>query len=158
VQQAYRILSNTKTRREYDQWLLGEGLPPRQPRLGPDRGTQALSVVSSPPRAGETPVESPPPLAGELFEDKGPLFGAALRKMRRSRNRSLEELSGELRIPRRYLEAIEADDYDQLPPEVYVRGFVRAYSRALELDERAWVEGYLAGYRRWRGEGEAHDR
>lgn len=158
IRRAYRILSNTKTRREYDQSLFGEGLLPGPPRRGPDRTAQVLRVVPSPPGSGETPVESPPPVPGELFQDKGPLSGAAFKKMRLDRNRSLAELSGELRIPRRYLEAIETDDYDQLPPEVYVRGFIRAYARALELDERAWVDGYLTCYRHRRGEDEAHVR
>jgi len=152
IQRAYLILSNTKTRREYDRWLVGQGLLPDQPRTGPDRGT--LKVVPTPPPTEETSVE--PPVAGELFPDQGPLGGAALRKIRRDRRRGLEDLSGELRIPRRYLDALEDDDYDQLPPQVYVRGFVRAYARALDLDERTWVEGYLAGYQRQRGEEEAH--
>ena len=154
IRRAYLILSNTKSRREYDRWLVSQGLLPDQPRTRPDRGT--LKVISSPPPTEETPVE--PPVTGELFADQGPLGGAALRKIRRDRGRSLEELSGELRIPRRYLEAIEADDYDQLPPEVYVRGFVRAYARALDLDEKTWVEGYLAGYGYRSGKDEAHDR
>lgn len=154
IRRAYLTLSNTKARREYDRWLVSQGLLPGPPRSGTDRGSPPLKVVPSSPRTEEAPVE--PPVSGELFADQGPLGGAALRTIRRERRRSLEELSGELRIPRRYLEAIEADDYDQLPPQVYVRGFVRAYARALDLDERTWVEGYLAGYGRRRGEDEAH--
>jgi hypothetical protein len=149
VREAYRILSNTKNRREYNRWLVEQGILPRLPRVLPDRDAMPPSVVPGEPLDGDT-VVTPPPVEGDLFETEGPLSGAAFRRMRRDRGLTLDELAATLRISRPYLEAIEDDDYDNLPPEVYLRGFVRAYARALKLDEEIWGGGYLMGYRRWR--------
>jgi cytoskeletal protein RodZ len=47
---------------------------------------------------------------------------------------SLEELAQVTRIPLRMLQCIEEDDFDKLPGEVFARGFLRAYARALGVD------------------------
>jgi hypothetical protein len=151
IQEAYRILSTFRSRREYNQWLVEEGILPRLPRTLPDRETRPLSLVPRPAASDAVDVMAPP-VDGELFTADGPLSGAALRRMRLGRGLSLDDLAQTLRITRAYLQAIEADDFDRLPPEVYLRGFVRAYARALKLDEDLWVGGYLTGYRRWREE------
>jgi len=62
-------------------------------------------------------------------------FGAFLKKERESRSISLEEISASTRIRKVFLEAIEAGDVEKLPGEVFVKGFVQAYSRYLGLDE-----------------------
>ncbi|HEU0072543.1 MAG TPA: helix-turn-helix transcriptional regulator [Dehalococcoidia bacterium] len=49
------------------------------------------------------------------------------------------------RIPRRYLEALEADQFSLLPAPVYARGFLRNYARFLGLDENALTAGLTLG-------------
>ncbi len=63
-----------------------------------------------------------------------PLPGQLLRAARQERGLSLEDAERETRIRREFLEALEADDYQRLPPPVYVRGFIRTYARWLGLD------------------------
>ncbi len=46
------------------------------------------------------------------------------------------------RIRRSYLEALEAEDLDALPPSVYTRGFVRTYAEYLGLNRAAMVDLY----------------
>ncbi len=150
VREAYRILSNTKNRRDYNQWLVDQGTLSRLPRILADR--EARPSIVGPRQAPDEGAAVQPPSGGALFETEGPLSGAAFRRIRQGRGLTLEELTQTLRIGRAYLEAIETDDYDRLPAEVYLRGFVRAYARALKLDEEIWVGGYLTGYRRWREE------
>lgn len=58
-------------------------------------------------------------------------LGAYLRRHREERGWSLDEVEAETRIRRRYLEAMEAGEWDELPPGVYTRGLLRNYARAL---------------------------
>ena len=57
--------------------------------------------------------------------------GAFLRELRTRRGVSLEEIARKTRVAQRYLEALEADAYDDLPAPVFIRGFIRAYCQAL---------------------------
>ncbi len=61
-------------------------------------------------------------------------IGAALRKARTDRGKSIEEASRETRIRAEYLQALERERFDVLPGDVYVRGFLRSYSSYLGLD------------------------
>ena len=60
-------------------------------------------------------------------------LGAHLRQSRERRGMSVPELSRITRIPMASLEAIEADRFDELPGEVFVRGFLRAYAQAVRI-------------------------
>jgi cytoskeleton protein RodZ len=62
-------------------------------------------------------------------------IGMALRDARVARNLSLAEVSALLRIRESHLEAIELEDFDQLPGNVYAIGFIRTYAQYLELNE-----------------------
>lgn len=61
-------------------------------------------------------------------------IGATLRTARESRGLSIEQAAQETRISDRFIEALEADDFDALPAPVYVRGFLRSYSNYLRVD------------------------
>jgi cytoskeletal protein RodZ len=47
---------------------------------------------------------------------------------------SIEEIGRATRIPLISLERLEADRFDDLPGEVFVRGFLRAYAKAIGVD------------------------
>ena len=79
------------------------------------------------------------------------LDGRFLMAVRELRKRTLDELANETRISLRYLHAIEGNDFDALPAETFVRGYVKELSRALDINEVDVVEGYLALYRQQRG-------
>lgn len=69
-------------------------------------------------------------------------IGKYLRSAREGRAMSLEEVSRATRIPVVSLERIENDHFDDLPGEVFVRGFLRSYARAVAVP----VEEVLARY------------
>jgi cytoskeleton protein RodZ len=69
-------------------------------------------------------------------------LGARLRQAREARNLSLRELSDQTRIARRYLEAIEADDYKELPGGIFNRSFIKAYAKAVGFNEAEAVSAY----------------
>jgi len=58
-------------------------------------------------------------------------LGRYLRQQREGRGMSAAELSRVTRIPIASIEAIESDRFDELPGEVFVRGFLRAYAQAV---------------------------
>jgi cytoskeletal protein RodZ len=69
-------------------------------------------------------------------------IGQYLRKHREGLAMSVEEVSRATRIPVGNLERLENDQFDDLPGEVFVRGFLRAYARAVSVP----VEEILARY------------
>jgi len=62
-------------------------------------------------------------------------LGGYLREHRMTQRMNLADLSACTRIPVRFLEAIEENQFDQLPNSVSARGFLRAYARAVLLSE-----------------------
>src|SRR5918998_2952911 len=62
-------------------------------------------------------------------------FGEQLRLAREARGVTLRQISDQTHISIRYLEAIEADDYKQLPGGIFNRSFVKSYARAVGFDE-----------------------
>jgi len=72
-------------------------------------------------------------------------LGEQLRRAREARGVTLREVSEQTRITIRHLEAIEADNYQDLPGGIFNKSFIKSYARhvgfpearALELYERA---------------------
>jgi len=62
-------------------------------------------------------------------------IGETLRRERLRRNLDLDQISRELKISSRFLEAIEEERFDRLPAGVFAKSFVRQYARLLQLDE-----------------------
>jgi cytoskeleton protein RodZ len=71
-----------------------------------------------------------------------PGFGENLRREREMRGVSLEEISSSTKISRRFLEAIERDDFTKLPGGIFARSFIRSYVRYLGLDEERMMAEY----------------
>src|SRR5690349_8489370 len=69
-------------------------------------------------------------------------IGRYLRRERELRQVSLEELSLTTRIPLKMLHHIEGDRFDLLPGEVFARGFLRSYARALNMETDEVVARY----------------
>lgn len=60
-------------------------------------------------------------------------LGEYLRKKRELREVTLEEIASITRICTRYLQALEDDDYECIPADVFVKGFLRAYAKCIGL-------------------------
>lgn len=63
--------------------------------------------------------------------------GDKLRDARVAQGMELSDIAARTRIPLRHLQGIETSDYSGLPSPTYATGFVRAYARALGMDEVA---------------------
>lgn len=69
-------------------------------------------------------------------------FGERLRAGREEKGISLEDVSKATKISPSVLQALENDQVDDLPPNVYVRGFIRSYCRYGGLDETELLKSY----------------
>jgi len=70
-------------------------------------------------------------------------FGTKLRREREQRKVTLEDVSLSTKIAKRHLQALEANNFDQLPGGIFNKGFVRAYAHHLGIDEQQAVADYL---------------
>lgn len=68
--------------------------------------------------------------------------GEHLKRERELRGHTLKKVFEVTRVPLRYLEALEADDFDSLPQPAYVKGFLRAYCKFLGIDDNDSVLRY----------------
>jgi cytoskeletal protein RodZ len=70
-------------------------------------------------------------------------FGNDLRKARLSRGIALKDITAETKISPRYLQALEQENFAQLPGGILGKGMVRAYAAAVGLDQDEWTERFL---------------
>ena len=73
--------------------------------------------------------------------------GSSLRRQRETKRMALSEVSRVTRIPLTTLEAIEQDHFDDLPGEVFVKGFLKSYAQTVGLVPDDVVARYAAGRR-----------
>lgn len=89
---------------------------PRLRVVAPAPGSDALASASDPPASGSSP-------------------GRYLQEIRTRRGMSLEQLAMMTKIPKRQLVLLEEDRFDEMPGQVFVKGFLRCCARALRVDE-----------------------
>jgi cytoskeletal protein RodZ len=83
-----------------------------------------------------------------IMEKKKPSsFGRYLKTVRLEKGIKLSDIFQQTRISKVTLEQIEAEDHTQLPAEVFVKGFLRAYAGVVGADANVAVEGYLESRR-----------
>ena len=66
--------------------------------------------------------------------DQTPSLGQVLKAGRTARGLTLEQLSTELRIEVRQLQALEQDQFERIGPPVFVKGYLRHYAQRVGLD------------------------
>lgn len=70
-------------------------------------------------------------------------FGDNLRREREMRGVALAEIAESTKISKRWLQALEDEQFSVLPGGVFNRGFVRAYARFLGINEEEAVADYI---------------
>ncbi|MCB9566296.1 MAG: helix-turn-helix domain-containing protein [Myxococcales bacterium] len=81
-------------------------------------------------------VEDDEPQEPFRAEEGPPSPGRFIRDQRLRRGMTLDEVAAATKIPRSSLEALEDERWSALPGPVFVKGFLRCYAKALELDEQ----------------------
>lgn len=76
-------------------------------------------------------------------------LGNNLREARQRRRIDLVVAEQDTKIRSKYLSALETEEFDVLPGPVFVRGFLRTYSRYLGLDPQLYVDEYNSRFGRF---------
>ncbi|MFW5995721.1 MAG: helix-turn-helix domain-containing protein [Halanaerobiaceae bacterium] len=75
-------------------------------------------------------------------------IGDELREARRIRDVSLAQIEEETKIRKKYLAALEKNDFDSIPGEVYVKAFIKGYAEQVGLDGNKLVDKYINAKKR----------
>ena len=69
-------------------------------------------------------------------------IGEILKNAREKKGLTIETLEKNTHIVSRYIEALENNEFDKLPGEIYIKGFIKNLSDKLSLDSSAVLERY----------------
>ncbi len=69
-------------------------------------------------------------------------LGEKLKSAREQKGFTFDQIARDTNIARRYLEALEAEDFSQFPGEPYLLGFLRNYGDYLGLDSQDLISAY----------------
>src|SRR3990172_1825716 len=128
VETAYRVLSDGDARSSYDTSLASSRSEAAAEPLPEEE-------IAEPRAAPAEPFED--------LEDGGEYDGARLRRARLRRGLDFEEIAAKTKVNTSYLGFIEDERYGDLPPRVYVRGFVMAYATCLGLEPSGVAASYM---------------
>ena len=80
-------------------------------------------------------------LSIEIFGDA--ISGTELRQLRESIGIDLQEVFEVTRINIPILKSIEENEFDKLPPIIYLKNFLKSYADTFQLDSTTVVDGYI---------------
>src|SRR5436853_4687109 len=69
-------------------------------------------------------------------------IGSSLREARLRQALDFPEIEQSTKIRGKYLRALEDEQFDMLPAQTYVKGFLRSYAEYLGLDGQLYVDEY----------------
>jgi curved DNA-binding protein CbpA len=150
LDEAYSTLINDTKRYHYDQLLIERGIFEEGMRYQKDQ--KKLSLISnskySPTSSAfmirdrlKPIVSSNPMIQGILVHDV--LSGKDLKNIRDELGISLEQISEMAKVRMVYLRAIEEDQFEKMPPRIFLKSFLRAYAQCMGLDGDIVASRYL---------------
>ncbi|WGL61303.1 helix-turn-helix transcriptional regulator [Pigmentibacter sp. JX0631] len=83
----------------------------------------------------------------EMLRNKNNINGLFLKNIREKMDVSIDEMSLKIKVSKNYLEAIETDHFENLPAEVYAKGFFSSYLSYLGIEKKELVEALIEIYR-----------
>ena len=86
-------------------------------------------------------------IADELSTMQTEKPGAHLAAKRQIKGYSVEDVACKLHLRVRMIELLEADDYQALPESVFIKGYLRAYAKLLDIPADPLIENFIALYR-----------
>lgn len=69
-------------------------------------------------------------------------LGSLLKKARQEKGLSLDDIQEETKIRKKYLEAIEENNFDLLPGKVYLKVFIKGYAREVDLNYQELLKNF----------------
>ena len=80
--------------------------------------------------------------ASDVVEFRAPGPGERLRSARVSKDMDIRKIADKLHLTTDMVDALERDDYAELPARVFVRGYVRNYARLVELPTESIMQQF----------------
>lgn len=116
--------------------------PAARPQPQPVQRAAAMPAPRQPNPTFEG-IPSTHTLVEPLVIDVRQINGNFLRAFREARQLTVDDISAHTKVPKKYIMAIEADDYVNLPAPIYFRGFVIAYLREIGLSNNKQIIDFL---------------
>ena len=150
IEEAFLTLVDDKKREDYDRSLVDSGVAPASIR-GKTKQKKPIPLF----QAGWSPdhhafvervkrkvqEQDVTAISTEIIS-KEMISGNDLKRLRESIGIRLQEVFEVARIRKSVLRAIEGDQFDELPPMVYLKSFLKSYAELLQIDVKKIVEGY----------------
>jgi len=161
--EAYKTLTNSQLRREYDHSLIEKGeISPQEvgfysfeDSCVPKGKLMEVDIESLNPK--EKNIKCKNQTTGiniDLFENQAFLAGKDIKAIRLAKEISFENIYKKTNIPQKTLEDIEEDRFENLPALVYLKGFLKTYAKILNVNQDKMVEGYINRYLEWKNTGQ----
>jgi curved DNA-binding protein CbpA len=156
LEDAYLVLINPQSRSVYDRSLIKTGIM-KEGKQSPDKSRQARSFyyarrkrtvsqwLPKQPEVDKSVVSENALIQDILKQDL--LTGQDLKKIRMMLGIPLERIVLQTRIATGTLEAIEEDQFNRLPPAVYLKSFLKLYAQCLQIDTNIIIKGYMNHYK-----------
>ncbi len=147
INQAYEVLINPQMRNAYDLQDLGISAEKLK-----EMRSKAQPTAPLPEKRTHTTVVK---MAQNRFADRNNgmeikekfqsrrLGGEDLKNIRIAKGASLEQISDITKVKKAYLEAIEQENINNFPAPIFMKGFLKAYARALGLDPEEISAQYM---------------
>lgn len=164
IEEAYRTLVYEENRKRYDAMLREQNerheLPPLPPFPSeqqyqplPELPAIAPQRESGLPDGRDLEHRAEAPSRQETFTPAAPVSefiaeftGPAIQMLREQKGMTLRGVADITKVSLRYLEFIEAENYQRLPARAYIRGFLTLYAKALGCDPERVSGDYLNRY------------
>lgn len=156
LEEAYLVLSNPESRSGYDRSLIEAGIMKEGKQFW-NGSRQAIALhhvrrkrtlsqwLPRKPEVEKSIITENAFIQDVLKQDL--LTGEDLKKIRTTLGIPLERIVQQTKIATGTLEAIEADQFNRLPPVVYLKSFLKLYAQCLQLDTNIIINGYLNHYK-----------
>lgn len=151
IENAFSTLTNDKKRAAYDQMLVDSGqveslIPSREEQYAsPPRSSTQANVNENQlySRVKEKLLtENVKTLLDEILL-KERLSGDDLKKLRKAVDVKIIEIQHITKIRTSVLKAIEENRFEELPPDTYLKSFLRSYAKILQIDSQKVIDGYF---------------
>jgi curved DNA-binding protein CbpA len=151
IENAFATLTNDNKRTAYDQMLVDSG---QVETLIPSREKQYSSIPQSSThesvnenqlysRVNEKRLtEEVKSLSDEILL-KERISGVDLKNLREAVDVKIIEIQHITKIRTSVLKAIEENRFEELPPDTYLRSFLKSYAKILQINPQKIIDGYL---------------
>ncbi len=151
IDDAFHTLANEDKRLAYNQMLIATGQVessevPRQVRNPLCISLEAPSESKAgnlPERVRQKSMEEKASQLKDAILSKGLVSGEDLKALREALGVDIAEIFEATRISKTTIERMEQNQYGDLPAEIFLKSFLKAYAEILKVDPQHIVSGYL---------------